>query len=182
MSRKRKFNQYDLSGSCGIGITSNTGSKFYFDLEDYDLIKDYCWCEHTLVTGYRTLEAWSSAENKAIRMSWLIFGKNADHINRNPLDNRKANLRQVTQRQNVFNRSIQKNNKSGIIGVRWLKDRSKWSASIRVNGKSIHLGFYQNFNDAIKKRLEAEAVYFGSYAPQSHLFGAYGVEIGDVSK
>jgi hypothetical protein len=41
----KKFNQYDLSGSYGIGYCSNTNNPFYFDLEDYDLIKDYCWME-----------------------------------------------------------------------------------------------------------------------------------------
>src|SRR5574344_527323 len=40
---KRKYNTYDLSGEYGIGYTSK-GEEFYFDLEDYDKIKDYCWC------------------------------------------------------------------------------------------------------------------------------------------
>ena len=38
-------NQYDLSGEYGIGITHNTKREFYFDLEDYDKIKGYCWRE-----------------------------------------------------------------------------------------------------------------------------------------
>ena len=37
----KKYNSYDLSGEYGIGYTSK-GKKFYFDLEDYDKIKDYC--------------------------------------------------------------------------------------------------------------------------------------------
>lgn len=39
---KRKFNTYDLSGKYGVGYTSK-GEEFYFDLEDYDKIKEYCW-------------------------------------------------------------------------------------------------------------------------------------------
>ena len=39
-----KTNKYDLSGEYGIGYDSN-GQKFYFDLEDYDKIKNYCWYE-----------------------------------------------------------------------------------------------------------------------------------------
>lgn len=35
----KKYNKYDLSEEFGIGETSNTGSKFLFDKEDYDLIK-----------------------------------------------------------------------------------------------------------------------------------------------
>jgi hypothetical protein len=37
----KKYNEYDLSNEYGIGITSN-GYEFYFDLEDYELIKNYC--------------------------------------------------------------------------------------------------------------------------------------------
>lgn len=39
----KKYNTYDLSGEYGIGYTSK-GEEFYFDLEDYEKIKDYCWC------------------------------------------------------------------------------------------------------------------------------------------
>lgn len=39
---RKKYNTYDLSGEYGIGHTSN-GKEFLFDLEDYDLIKNYCW-------------------------------------------------------------------------------------------------------------------------------------------
>ena len=38
----RKENIYDLSGEFGIGYCTNTGSPFYFDLEDYNKIKNYC--------------------------------------------------------------------------------------------------------------------------------------------
>ena len=39
----KKYNKYNLNGEYGIGWTSNTNEEFYFDLEDYDKIKDYCW-------------------------------------------------------------------------------------------------------------------------------------------
>lgn len=37
----KKKNEYDLSGEYGIGYTTNKGERFYFDLEDYDKIKNY---------------------------------------------------------------------------------------------------------------------------------------------
>ena len=46
IKRNKKYNKYDLSSDYGIGWTSNTNEKFYFDLEDYDKIQDYCWSEH----------------------------------------------------------------------------------------------------------------------------------------
>ena len=41
-----KYNKYDLLGSFGVGWTTNTNKEFWFDLEDYDKIKDYCWAEN----------------------------------------------------------------------------------------------------------------------------------------
>lgn len=46
---KKKYNTYDLSGEYGIGYTSKN-EEFYFDLEDYDKIKDYYWYRDQ--TGY----------------------------------------------------------------------------------------------------------------------------------
>jgi hypothetical protein len=57
------------------------------------------------------------------------------------------------------------NNKSGKTGVSWRKQRSKWHAHIKVDGKEIHLGFYDVFDDAVSARIEAEKKYFGEFAP-----------------
>ena len=50
----KKYNKYDLSGEYGIGWTSNTNQEFYFDLEDYDKIKDYCWIYNKGIQPYNT--------------------------------------------------------------------------------------------------------------------------------
>lgn len=60
-----------------------------------------------------------------------------DHINNNPLDNRKCNLRIVTPKQNSMNQSS-KNLKSKYIGVHYVKN--KWVASIKFDGNPINLG------------------------------------------
>lgn len=171
----RKENVYDLSGEFGIGYCSNTGTPFYFDLEDYDKIKDYCWVEY--VRGsYHSVEAWNIGSNGNITMNWLITGKNYDHINRNPLDNRKSNLRPCNLYQNAMNSSIMSNNTSGITGVNWNKSEQKWVARIQYYNKRILLGYFNNKDDAIKARLEAEAKYFKEFAPQKHLFEQYNIE------
>ena len=54
---RRKTNRYDLSGDVGIGWTSNTNRQFYFDLNDYELIKDYSWHECVMPDGYCVLRA-----------------------------------------------------------------------------------------------------------------------------
>lgn len=169
------MNEYNLEGDYGIGYCSNTKSEFYFDLEDYDKIKDYCWIEYVR-DGYHSVEAWNLGIGGNVTMNWLISGKYCDHINRNTLDNRKANLRHSTIQQNNFNKSLFKNNTSGIIGVHWDKRICKWIARIQIDGTRISLGKFDVKDDAIKARLLAEKEYFKEFSPQQDLFDKYGVE------
>jgi hypothetical protein len=172
----KKYNKYDLTGQYGVGWTSNTNREFYFDLEDFDLIKDYCWSEHIGTTGYSRLEAWSSENGGMLRMTELLSKEKHDHIDRNPLNNQKANLREATFRENTRNHSKYKNNTSGIIGVSWDKSKNKWLSYIGMNGKTIQLGTYVDIYDATVSRLKAEVRYFGKdFAPQRHLFDEYGI-------
>ena len=59
MNGNNKYNKYDLSGCFGIGYASNNDDLFYFDLEDYNKIKNTCWyskngrmINKTAVLGY----------------------------------------------------------------------------------------------------------------------------------
>jgi hypothetical protein len=174
-SSKGKVNKYDLSGEHGIGYCSNTGSQFYFDLEDYDKIKDYCWIEDARKDKYHALRAEVKGCSAKMYMHQIIVGPNYDHINRNPLDNRKCNLRPCTHQENTMNRSMQSNNTSGIIGVSWDKRTQQWRAQININKKAVNLGRFNNKEDAIKTRLLAEMKYYGEFAPQKHLYEQYGL-------
>lgn len=172
--QKRKINEYNLSGEYGVGYCSNTGNEFYFDLEDYDKIKDYCWREHTGKTGAKTLVAYDCKSKKQIKMTTLLGLTNYDHENRNRLDNRKINLRHASKNDNARNHNKYANNTSGFTGVSWRKDKQMWSAYIIIDGKQNHIGYFINKEDAIIARLKAEAKHFGLYfAPQRHLFEKY---------
>ena len=90
-----------------------------------------------------------------------------DHINGNTLDNRKENLRICTNQQNGFNKKNPlKNNKLGIKGVCWHKKIKKFMASIKINDKSIHLGYFNVLGDADSAYRIAELKYFGEFARQ----------------
>ena len=176
----KKYNKYQLNlqddnGTYGVGYCSNTGREFYFDMDDYDKIKDYCWHEHIINNTYYALEAYERKTKQMIRMNWLIVGKNYDHSDRNPMNNRKYNLREATSQENARNHSKQRNNTSGFTGVSWHSTKMVWVASIIINKKKIHLCSSVNKEDAIKARLEAEAKYFGEFAPQRHLFEEYDI-------
>ena len=174
---KKKTNKYDLSGEYGIGWTSNTNEEFYFDLEDYDKIKDICWYAHeTNNNGYIRIYGENLETHKQVSIAQVICGDWMDHIDRNTFNNRKTNLRPCTPLENAQNKSIQKNNTSGVSGVSWESDRQRWKASIKIDKKDKRLGCFINKDDAIKARLEAEAKYYGEFAPQIHLFKEYGIE------
>lgn len=82
-----------------------------------------------------------------------------DHINRNKLDNRKANLRTCDKSLNSINRGAQSNNKCGVRGIYFEKWSKKWRAELVVNGKRFTFGRFINKEDAIKSRLLAEKKY-----------------------
>lgn len=88
----------------------------------------------------------------AHRVAWLITTggwphSQIDHINGNRLDNRRSNLREVTNAENAQNkRRARSDNKSGVIGVRQL--RQKWQARIMVAGKAKCLGTYATKDQA----------------------------------
>ena len=170
---RRKINEYDLSGEYGIGWTSNTNKEFYFDLEDYDKIKNYCWLETTTISGYSAVA--TCIDRRIIRLHEIILDKYYDHIDMNSFNNRKCNLRLATKQENARNHKLMSNNTSGFTGVSWNKQKCKWEAKVFDYGKSLHLGLFDNKEDAIRARLNGEAKYYGEFAPQRHLFEQYGI-------
>ena len=132
------------------------------DLECVDLVKDYKW--------YLDSENYVINSEVGKLHRFLMNapkGMVIDHKNRNPLDNRLDNLRHCTVQQNSMNRSIQCNNTSGVTGVYWSKTYNKWIATIKINGKRKHLGYFKEKEDAIEARRQAEIVYFGEYNPNT---------------
>jgi hypothetical protein len=79
-----------------------------------------------------------------------------DHINHDRLDNSFGNLRKVSRKENLKNRSVGSNNKSGVIGVSWAKEREKWNARIGTDKGYKNLGYFTNKKDAVEARKIAE--------------------------
>jgi len=165
----KKQNVYALTNEYGIGYLLN-GKEFYFDLEDYDLIKNYCWDLHS-DTNNSYIRAYSHTENNIHKYIFLhnLVSNNlnsnlvVDHIDGNTMNNRKYNIRICKQIYNIKNLKLYKTNKSGTKGVYYSKKTNKWIANIQCNKNKIHLGSFENIDDAIKVRKEAEIKYFGEY-------------------
>lgn len=175
-------NEYTISEDGGyytFTIRNNNNEILYgkVDVEDYDIVKAYTW-RASNAGGYPSAQEKNG--KRKIKMHRLLIGDTGDfvvdHIDRNPLNNRRNNLRITTPYQNHINKSISKYNKSGITGVVWHKRDNIWESNISYNNTPIYLGRYTNKNDAIVARLEAELKYFGEdFAPQRHLFEEYSI-------
>ena len=107
--------------------------------------------------------------HRAHRLAWLyVTGSwpehQIDHINGKRDDNRWSNLRAASGAQNSQNSKKRKHNRSGFKGVSWKVKSAKWVAHIRVNGKSRHLGYFEDLNDAAHAYANAARDYFGEFA------------------
>ena len=98
---------------------------------------------------------------RAHRIVWALFNKSTDiassfidHIYNNPSNNNPENLRLVSHLENMMNRKVNKNSKSGVRGV--YQSNNKWVSHIYINNTRYSLGAYDNINDAILARKQAE--------------------------
>ena len=87
-----------------------------------------------------------------------------DHINGIRDDNRIENLRICTFQENHFNRGKQSNNKSGYKGVSWHKQKQKWVAQIKIEGRNKFLGFFTDPEKAYEAYCEKALLHYGSFA------------------
>lgn len=100
---------------------------------------------------------------KSHRLAWLIVhgewpSEQIDHINRDPGDNRIANLREATYSENAQNTLIPRSNTSGHKGVSWHKRMGKWMAHIRLNKRKYFLGYFDKAESARDAYLSAARV------------------------
>lgn len=102
---------------------------------------------------------------RAHRIIWkLVTGEEPpefiDHIDQDATNNKWNNLRPATYSINNRNKFLQKNNTSGVAGVSWNKTHQKWLVRINDNeGKRKHLGYFEDFEEAIVIRKSAESKY-----------------------
>ena len=106
-------------------------------------------------------------DNKKVFLHRFILNspsnKVVDHINGNTLDNRESNIRICTQANNSRNR-IYKTSKGKVPGIyQQYGENGNYSVRITINYKSIHIGTFKTYEEALKARLEAEEKYFGKY-------------------
>jgi hypothetical protein len=143
------------------------GYKAIIDLADVPLVEGYKWRAHLDKRSDGSVRR-VYAYSQNIQMHRLINntpeGLHTDHIDGNGLNNRRINLRTATCSENSYNQGIRINNTSGIKGVHWDKEKSKWRVRIRVgNGKRIQLGRYSSIEEATEVYNKAVVKYHGDF-------------------
>ena len=97
---------------------------------------------------------------KTIYLHRLIMGAKrgqyVDHINRDPSDNRRSNLRLVTHQQNILN--------NAAAGASWDKKRKRWCVYLKKNYRTVFVGRFRTKPEALAARREASAKLFPEYA------------------
>jgi len=152
-------------------IPLTQGYETIVDNIDYDFLSQWKWS--TRIGGWnknRVFAARTRQLNKKQRvicMSRLIMSapedKQVDHINGNPLDNRRKNLRLVTASQNAMNSRPWKNKESRYKGVYRNTRKTRWYSQITVNGKRHWLGSFEKEEAAARAYKEASEKYHGEY-------------------
>lgn len=156
-------------------IELTQGKRAMVDDDLYDWLSQWRWYYKPRAYGdgnvgdaARTLNGRGLTTNKTIRMHNMIMpappGFETDHIDCNPLNNQRSNLRSSTKSQQGWNRRRQKNNTSGHKGVYWHKRDKKWRVQLRVGGKKKFIGNFAEKEDAIKAYRQAAKKYHGEFA------------------
>lgn len=153
-SMKKQWNPIEID-KYTYGIPLTRGQIALIDKEDLDKIKNYGWYA-IYKKNNNTFYAVTEIDSKGIPMHRFILndpeGVQIDHQDHNTLNNRKNNLRLCSPSQNSMNKKLQSNNTTGYKGVYLDKRTGRYRASIRINRRLKHLGYFLT-------ALEANEVY-----------------------
>jgi hypothetical protein len=178
-------------------IPLTQGEYAKVDPEDYEWLMQYNW------TAIRKENSWYATRSMSVlgksvqcymhRMIMFYSNPNfeirntkqfVDHKNHDGRDNRKANLRIATAKQNCWNRNVRRGSSSKYIGVSWLESRSKWQVTAYIGGKSRFIGYFEDEETAARaydaavlgERGEFAVLNFPKLKPERGWMGA-GMEI-----
>lgn len=166
-----------------LWLNKDTLSDDYavIDEEDYQKVMDDITT--TLRNGKKRVNKWyvyesptgkkysvSGCKRKSIHRAVMGYpkGMDVDHINGDPLDNRKVNLRACTRSENCMNKKTRADSRSGYKGVYISPNGNKIQAYIRpptmAKGKRISLGYYSTLEEAARVYDANAYHYHGEFA------------------
>lgn len=137
-----------------VVASKNIEHRVLLDDEDFENVTKHRWF---INKGYAQRACWDGKNYVNLSMHRFVMqepeGKVIDHIDGNPLNNQKKNLRATTQAANLRNSKVAK-------GYTWVAKRQKWQAQIRLNYKQLFLGYFSTEAEAREAYLAARKKYW----------------------
>lgn len=151
---------YDKDGNIS-GVTT-------FDSKFVDKVSQYKWyIRYSGSKNHKLPYVMGTINGKKIFLHRFLLEcgeqNKIDHIDRNTMNNKLENLRECTSAENSRNR-IYKSSNGKHPGVYQQYENGNWTARICYNYKTIHLGTFSSYEEALKARIKAEQEYFGEFA------------------
>lgn len=149
-------------GAVCIPLRARDGSVRAYalvDPADADFVNRWHWSLHR--GGYAVRHQMIDGVQRAFLLHREILGMvrgdglEGDHMNHDRLDCRRSNLRAITKKGNRQNVRAKPWSTSPYRGVCWDKKAGKWNATIFMNGKKTHLGYFDVEADAAAASLSA---------------------------
>lgn len=154
-----------------VSTPKHPGMFALVDDDDYERVSRYKWsAEVRKNVTYATRGVCIDGKRKVVRLHRFVMrakpGEQFDHVDRNGLNNQKANLRSCTHQQNAGNVEKASGSKawSRFKGVAWCKRFKCWVASIRVSGGTKKIGNFESELSAAAHYDEAAVEKYGCFA------------------
>jgi hypothetical protein len=153
-----------------ITIPLTQGKFATVDAADYPLVSDISWCANHRGNAWYAEGGMKGDDGKwhTVKMHRIILNPppemDVDHRDGDGLNNRRSNLRICTHRENMGNRRLNANSKSGYKGVMWSAPHGKYLAGIRTDGKFKYLGVFTDPEDAARAFDAAAIEKYGEFA------------------
>lgn len=148
-------------------IRLSGGEIARIDEADEYLVSGFRWRVCYRVAGNERFVASVTAKrfSETVLMHRLLMqacaGVEVDHIDGNPLNNSRSNLRLCTHAENMRNRRMHRNNRTGLKGV--YPAEGRWRAQIRVDGRKVNLGYFDSPINAHLAYAAASEKYHGKF-------------------
>jgi hypothetical protein len=140
-----------IPGACWIPLSQ--GKFALVDEGDLGLVSTRNWF---VSQGYPKTKDYFGVGNRNLTLDRFLLqppdDREVDHIDHNPFNCRRANLRVATHAENMRNLPKKKSNTSGFIGVSWHKQAGKWAAQASVGKTHVSLGLFDVAEDAARAR------------------------------
>lgn len=150
-------------------VQLSNGDFFVIDERDFEYVSQFQWYFNGTVI-HRNIYYSDFVEHVYLgrelleRMGFNLYEKEHDHIDKDPHNNRRENLRVATHQENNTNKNKQSNNMSGYKGVSWENRSRKWASNIYKNGIKYFIGYYKDKEEAARAYDHFAKLLHGEFA------------------